>query len=113
MNTTRYLLSLLYFFLSYTLSFAQQIPAFNCGFDLPRTPAQENAIQSFDTQVHQYLLNHQASNVFQKGAFAPPYVVPVVVHILHDGGAENIADGQVLAAIDPLAYLRIKGILLK
>jgi len=102
MNTTRYLLSLLYFFLSYTLSFAQQIPAFNCGFDLPRTPAQENAIQSFDTQVHQYLLSLLASNVFQKGAFAPPYVVPVVVHILHDGGAENIPDGQVFAAIEHL-----------
>ena len=99
MNTTRYFLTILCFFLSIIPSFAQQTPAFSCGFDQQRRPEQEKAIRAFDTQVHQYLLNHPASDAFQKSTVAPPYVVPVVVHILHDGGSENIPDGQVLAAI--------------
>ncbi|MCB0521628.1 MAG: T9SS type A sorting domain-containing protein [Saprospiraceae bacterium] len=39
----------------------------------------------------------------------PPYTLPVVVHIIHDGGSENIPDAQVLQGIQDLndAYANV------
>ncbi len=38
----------------------------------------------------------------EKGGQVPPYTLPVVVHIIHQGGQENISDEQVLQAISDL-----------
>lgn len=101
MNTKRPNLLLLCFFLSFNLSFAQQA-TFTCGFDELRTPAEQQAVQSFEQQLRQYLLNKQGTGAFQKGSIPPPYVIPVVIHIIHNGGPENIPDARVLAAVDHL-----------
>lgn len=38
----------------------------------------------------------------EKLASPPPYIIPVVVHIIHENGPENITDAQVLDGIDHL-----------
>ena len=38
----------------------------------------------------------------QTGAKAAPYVIPVVVHIIHDNGIGNISEAQVISALDVL-----------
>lgn len=37
-----------------------------------------------------------------KVAVAPPYIIPVVVHVIHNYGSENISDAQILDAISIL-----------
>ncbi len=45
----------------------------------------------------------------ERGAAPPPYTLPVVVHIIHDNGAENIPDAVVLQGIQDLndAYANV------
>jgi hypothetical protein len=90
----------IFYFLIISFSQAQQTPDFNCGFDYLRSPAQARRIQSFEEQLQQYFSKKKDSNIAENALPAPPYVVPVVVHIIHDGGPENISDARVLAAID-------------
>ena len=35
-----------------------------------------------------------------KSAFAPPYVLPIVFHIIHENGPENIPDADVQRSVD-------------
>jgi len=46
-----------------------------------------------------YLKRIQQSANFSKPASVPAYTIPVVFHILHLGGSENISDAQVLDAL--------------
>ena len=94
------LLMLFFYFFTLSLGQAQQTAGFICGFDGLRNPAQAQRFQSFEEQLQQYFSKKKESNVAKKGMFGPPYVVPVVVHIIHNGGPENISDARVLAAID-------------
>ena len=94
------LLMLFFYFFTLSLSQAQQTAGFICGFDGLRNPAQAQRFQSFEEQLQQYFSKKKESNVAEKGMFGLPYVVPVVVHIIHNGGPENISDARVLAAID-------------
>ncbi len=71
---------------------AQNAP---CGFDrMVRTNS--NAVQDFES----VLLKYNTSSKSRRGnSSGKIYKIPVVVHIIHNGGAENISDAQVLSQI--------------
>jgi PKD repeat protein len=98
MKRTRTLLLPCFYFLCLSFGIAQDVEEFSCGFDIIRTPNQALRIQSFDQQLRLYLANKGEAGKF----LGLPYTVPIVVHIIHNGGPENIPDAQILAAIDHL-----------
>ncbi|HRI59988.1 MAG TPA: M43 family zinc metalloprotease, partial [Saprospiraceae bacterium] len=57
--------------------------------------------EAMEQQRYQWLKALESSAQQQKGAL-PSYVIPVVVHIVHQNGAENISDAQVLQGIQHL-----------
>ncbi len=65
------------------------------------------AARSGKWRAKHQLLDQQARTFFsQKNnadkSMPPPYIIPVVVHIIHQNGAENITDAQVLQGIQYL-----------
>jgi hypothetical protein len=73
-------------------------------------------IKSVKLRTHQEQIERQAYEFFTKKSptakgksIAPDYILPVVVHIIHDGGAENISDATVLQGIQDLndAYANV------
>ncbi|MEZ4939519.1 MAG: M43 family zinc metalloprotease [Saprospiraceae bacterium] len=96
-------LTLLLLFLFYTSTFclAQGAPGFSCGFD-PALSRQQSGIEQYEQRLRQFFLQKKADGEQPEGLSALLYTVPVVVHIIHNGGAENISDAQVQAAIDHL-----------
>lgn len=72
--------------------------AFVCGTDeLHRKMIQEHPeiLQQealLEKKIDEYLAAHKAGNVSRSG----PIIIPIVFHIIHNGGAENISDAQIL-----------------
>ncbi|MCB0533586.1 MAG: hypothetical protein KDD14_15410, partial [Saprospiraceae bacterium] len=97
-NLPLLLLSLLF---GSSLSLAQGGPEFSCGFD-NSLPARQFEIEQFEQRLRQFFLQKKASGEQAENLSAQVYTIPVVVHIIHNGGAENISDAQVQAAIDHL-----------
>jgi len=56
----------------------------------------ENSQKSLNEQI----LNYTKLLSQNKSTAAPEYTIPVVFHILHQGGAENISDAQCIAALN-------------
>jgi len=102
MKPTRRLLILLCYFLSFSIGLAQNAPDFLCGFDDLLKSTKDIGNQSFEEQLRLHLLQKKGLDASQKDMSGPPFIVPVVVHIIHDGGTENIPDAQIFAAIDHL-----------
>ena len=98
MKPTLPLLILLCYFLNFQIGSTQKTPDFSCGFDELLKSTKENGIQSFEEELRLHLLNKQHAD----NGSGTPYIVPVVVHIIHDGGPANIPDAQIIAAIDHL-----------
>jgi len=74
----------------------------NCGFDhlleeMMSDPAKKAMIEKNIAKMSQ----PQTSTEVLGGA-SPLFIIPVVVHIVHDGGISNISDAQVLDAIEKL-----------
>jgi hypothetical protein len=75
---------------------------FNCGSLqaeqslIYQQPKSEQIQNDFDKVCREYVRNHatQRSNA--------TYTIPVVVHVLHTCGVENISDAQILDALDVL-----------
>lgn len=68
-----------------------------CGFDLLRGIKDEKLkTEEFESRMYVEQLLHKASDN------ETTLIVPVVVHIIHNNGPENIGDAQVLQAIDHL-----------
>ena len=42
------------------------------------------------------------SKLYQKATTSPVKIIPVVVHVIHDGGTNNISDAQIQSQIDVL-----------
>jgi len=98
MKPTLPLLILLCYFLNFQIGYAQKTPDFSCGFDELLKSTKETGNQSFEDQLRLHLSNRQHAD----NGSGTPYIIPVVVHIIHDGGPENIPDAQIIAAIDHL-----------
>ncbi len=64
----------------------------------------KEAKQQFDAQFKEYLKGYNLDQVRNSGKFgksAPPkYIIPVVVHVFHDYGEENISNTQIISEID-------------
>jgi gliding motility-associated-like protein len=95
------------FFLLPLLPKAQQ-PTLSCGSDramekLLQSPATRQLHQQIEQQLLQYRLNNPAA-ASGPGARNPTAVVtlPIVVHIVHNNGPENISDAQAIAGVQYL-----------
>lgn len=110
------LLSLFAFTLFVTNFLNAQIDGHHCGFDEHRENIQLNhegewaKMKSQEDQLNGFIEKFVAEKqrlraegkLPQKKSSAPKYTIPVVVHVLHDGGPENISDEQIYSAIDRL-----------
>jgi PKD repeat protein len=80
--------------------FAQQDAMKHCG----HTQAQEALYKIRpDLKIaqlkHEEEINFKPIQNFSKTNLTSPYIIPVVFHIMHDYGAENISDAQVIDAV--------------
>ena len=74
----------------------------NCGFDhlleeMMTDPAKKAMIEKNIAKMSQV----QTSTEVLAGN-SPLFIIPVVIHIVHDGGISNISDAQVYDAIEIL-----------
>jgi hypothetical protein len=94
---------------AFPLFFSAQIDGHDCGFDDIYERMQKNEPQAYED----FKKNQDELNVFIKNYIAQQklegakksaatYTIPVVFHVLHDGGPENISYEQILSAIDRL-----------
>jgi len=93
------------FVLFSTTIFAQQVLPIYCGTDELRVKScQENNV--FHQQLikaNETLNQHTKEySLVNNGRSGQVYIIPVVFHIIHNYGAENISDAQVLDAIEVL-----------
>ncbi len=58
----------------------------------------ESSIQTMEKKIAHYLKNKTS----QEAKTGNIYIIPVVVHIIHNGGSENISDAQIQSQIDVL-----------
>lgn len=66
-------------------------------------------LKALESKIEKRLYSDFKNERNRKLFTAPPYVLPVVVHIIHQNGAENITDAQVLQGVTNLneAYANI------
>lgn len=88
-------ISILFFFLS-TLSFAQTGSHY-CGADELRMQNIQNPQMRAAIQQRELALEQHTQNFTPRSAAT--YVIPVVFHVIHNYGAENISDAQIHNAI--------------
>lgn len=67
-------------------------------------PQVEAMLKAFEAQWQQVLLTYNPNDYktqrqLGKAPAPPKYIIPVVVHVFHNNGAENITDAQVLSEI--------------
>lgn len=114
MTILRYLTPCLVYFFSVHFSFAQILqptaisespPLDNCGFDLMQQQEKEKNSkyyqlqQQLEQQAYEYLSNPPKSGT---GPAKSTYTIPVVVHVVHNNGPENISDTQIETGINRL-----------
>ncbi len=58
------------------------------------------ARKKFDAGFKEFLKTYKPSSGLNKKGSIPKYIIPVVVHVLHDNGSENISDAQIKSEID-------------
>lgn len=74
-----------------------------CGFDaVMQAEFQQNP--NYQPLIEQYNLIYSQNPYQGQGPTDGTYEIPTVVHIIHNNGAENISDGQVLDAIAQANY---------
>ncbi len=99
-NTLKILLLL--FLITSVLHLKAQNTVLNCGSDelhsqlLNKNPEYKAKYQKYEKEI----LRYQERDLSEREN--PSYVLPVVVHIIHNGGAENISDTEVQTGIDNL-----------
>lgn len=64
-----------------------------------RNPKYKLRHESIEHSLYQYLSNKSGKPQYLA---PPPYVLPIVVHIIHDNGVENISDATVLQGVQDL-----------
>ncbi len=71
-------------------------------FQMLKNPAYYKAFKQTEVNYQSYMKKRAALPGKQAKVVGSVYYLPVVVHIVHDNGAENISDAQVLNAISYL-----------
>lgn len=95
----------LFFFFLFTFGIAHE--AFSqtntCGFDFMRQQQNTNVVNKQKEAKTNSILYERALNPLVRNKFSQfPLQIPVVVHIIHQNGPENISDSIVIAAINQL-----------
>lgn len=86
-----------------TFSFAQEKHFDGCGFDPHGAHADEDKIEQLEDSFNQFLKRKSSKNPSNlKVTAGGTYTLPVVVHVVHNNGPENISSAQVNTAIDQL-----------
>ncbi len=99
-------LLLSYFILINFVAFAQQ--PLNCGTDelristLQKKPAVARAVAKRDLALEIFTREYISKKEKEATADTALYIIPVVFHIIHNYGTENISNEQVYSAIDIL-----------
>ena len=63
-------------------------------------PAAKVRYDKSQEQFKKEYADYTANRTANKGAAVPVYTIPVVFHVLHEGGAENVADASLIYALD-------------
>jgi PKD repeat protein len=95
-------------FLGFQFSDAQNSEKMGCGYDIQLKELVKNHPellidqQKFDEGFAKLKINYNAENYKTNGSLTkkgPKYIIPVVVHVFHANGSENISDAQIQATI--------------
>jgi hypothetical protein len=84
-------------FACFTYTFGQVI---SCGFDFARQLYPENKVK--EDKVNQLLYQKTIDNVSNKTKAKSIVYVPVVVHVIHQNGVENISDASIISGINQM-----------
>ena len=101
-NTNTIRILLLLFLITSVLHLKAQNTVLNCGSDklhsqlLNKNPEYKAKYQEYEKEI----LRYQKRDLSEREN--PSFVLPVVVHIIHNGGAENISNTEVQIGIDNL-----------
>src|SRR5688572_27831080 len=84
-----------------TTSLAQTLQNPTCGNDPNKLkqqyPGFKNEMEAFEQLWRDYMANADV-NSFERTA-SGKYIIPVVVHVIHQGGSENISRTQILSQL--------------
>ena len=89
-------------FLLVTLSLSAQQTIESCGTESVHNRFLQNPNNLQKHNPVEQLIYNAAQNGMLQPSGRADYVLPVVVHIIHNGGSENISDVQAIQAIDYL-----------
>ena len=101
-NEMKLKLKLLLFFWC-SIPFCSQAQSYSnepCAFDEYLSNHQQ-LVADFEIQLKNYLINLPGKEL-HKSLTGNVKIIPVVVHVIHDGGLENISDAQIQSQIDVL-----------
>ncbi len=77
-----------------------QIP---CGFDSAKALLNDNpAYQDQEKQINRIYFEQAIKRISGQKTSQTPLQIPIVVHVVHQNGPENISDSLIIAAIDQL-----------
>jgi hypothetical protein len=95
---------IIYFAIFFAFPVTAQNKIFTCGTDelLKKQLKENHALNSKHEYVESQILNHQLHRHQYKTSAVNDYIIPVVVHIMHNNGTENISDAQILTGLQHL-----------
>lgn len=97
-------LSVLFFLLIISISFKAQI--LHCGADemrietLKKNQTIAKAVERKNQELEAFTQNYILNPTQQKNTATATYIIPVVFHVIHNYGNENIADAQIKDGLD-------------
>ncbi len=95
-------LTTLLFSIALVATTAQAQEGFKCGnVEADRRMLNQHPeILAIDAQLEQFTKEYAEQELNSRDASAPTYIIPVVFHIIHNYGPENISDAQIYEAIE-------------
>ncbi len=76
-------------------------PFLECGQGDFKLSARDRLIQdSLELAYQKQFIRENTAGNLKRKTVAPPYTIPVVVHVIHDGGPENLSTARVLRGIE-------------
>jgi hypothetical protein len=106
-----YLLGMTFLLITIFSSFAQQVPRekiVSCYFDellskqLQEDPALRKKLDEMDREIERFKTAKKKGGGAVSKSLSDKLLIPVVVHVVHQNGPENISDMQVISQINAL-----------
>ncbi len=92
----------LYLLLFFCISIGLNAQTDWCGYENPEQYVNSNRSEQEKTQLLKSIARFEQSRKLKRADDTTRIIIPVVFHILHQGGDENISDAQVLSQIDKM-----------